>query len=224
MSKKLIIFGMLISSSAFNAYGEILILTQDSPEYQECKKIISNSVNQIAIYPTSPTIDQSLSAREIADLRKKLTGFSDAKNHGMTYAKLRHQYVVHGNAKKIADGKTCLQINLTGELRFEIFTIYIENKLSKSSCAYKEILKHEQLHASHYKNDLEKIRIEALNIFKEKYEGKILIFDGTPRIDEVAKDLGDYTNKRYQEISNQSAIKVDSNSTWKHIINKCLKE
>ena len=99
MSKKLIIFGILISSVALNAYAEMLVLTQDSPEYQECKKISPNSVSQIDIYPASPTIDQSLSAREIADLRKKLIGFSDAKNHGMTYAKLRHQYVVNGKAK-----------------------------------------------------------------------------------------------------------------------------
>ena len=202
MHIKFLTFALLSSLLTFNAFGEILILKQDSREYQECAKLIPNPINKIEIILESPKIDHSLSARKIAELRKKLVGFSDTKNHGMTYANLRHTYDINGKARKMADGKTCLQISLSGKVKFEKFIIYIENKYPESSCAYREILKHEQLHVAHYQSSLEKIRIEVLNTFKEKYEGKVLIFEGDDSIEALAKELGDYTNRRFKEILN----------------------
>lgn len=224
MLTKITGLGICLSLQAFNAYGEIMILSQDSPQYQECKNLISNPLSQIDILAETPSIDHSLSAREIAELRKRLVGISDTKNHGMTYAKLRHQYHIDGKARKLANGKTCVQISLIGELKFEKFIIYVEKKFPESSCAYKEIMKHEQLHVAHYKADLEKVKNEALNQFDAKYRGKILVYDRDPKLEAIAKDLGDYTSSRFNEISNQSALKVDSSSTWKHIINRCLRE
>ena len=221
---KIIGLGICLSLLANNAHGEILVLSQDSPQYQECKNLISNPINQINILAKTPVVDHSLSAREIAELRKRLVGISNTKNHGMTYAKLRHRYDINGKAKKLVNGKTCVQITLTGELKFEKFIIYVEKKFPESSCAYKEIMKHEQLHVAHYKADLEKIKKEALNQFDEKYGGKILIYDGDPKLEAIAKDLGDYTSSKFNEISNQSALKVDSSSNWRRIINRCLEE
>ncbi|MYM75738.1 hypothetical protein GTP56_26595 [Duganella sp. FT134W] len=147
------------------AAGSVQAAQQRTPFQVRCEDTISKTVSVLSSKQNGFTINNQLPYRALT----ARTGSMDNRMQtlGLTVTKGIYRATLGGPIlQDPASGYECVAPRVTIQLNYSPVLIYVGNEFAPGTCAYKEILTHEQRHLKAYMDNLarvEKVVTAALN-------------------------------------------------------------
>lgn len=147
------------------AAGSVQAAQQRTPFQVRCEDTISKTVSVLSSKQNGFTINNQLPYRALT----ARTGSMDNRMQtlGLTVTKGIYRATLGGPVlQDPASGYECVAPRVTIQLNYSPVLIYVGNEFAPGTCAYKEILTHEQRHLKAYMDNLarvEKVVTAALN-------------------------------------------------------------
>jgi len=147
------------------AAGSVQAAQQRTPFQIRCEDTISKTVSVLSSQQNGFTINNQLPYRALT----ARTGSMDNRMQtlGLTVTKGIYRATLGGPIlQDPASGYECVAPRVTIQLNYSPVLIYVGNEFAPGTCAYKEILTHEQRHLKAYMDNLarvEKVVTAALN-------------------------------------------------------------
>lgn len=144
-----------------------------TPFQVRCEDTISKTISVLSTKTNGFTINNQLPYRALT----LKTGSIDGRSETLGLTVTRAQYAATMGGPILQDkvsGYECVAPRVEIKLNYSPVLIYVGNEFVPGSCAYNEILAHEQRHLQAYMDNLARVELAVRDALGKRFEGKPL--------------------------------------------------
>lgn len=196
--------------------------TPRSDVSEACEKRVPPGRVEVTTVPVKPTVDTSLSYRELTSLARREDG---AWVLGLTRPALRVEARwAYAGLSDAAGRRACIRPSVFMRLRYEPVTVYVGREFLEDDCAYRFILDHEQRHVGVHVRRLGEVAAE-LQRELEKHLSGIVHVGSRDELDrrlkaEVAERWMPLAERELKDVAREHAA-IDSPQEYARATSAC---